>query len=492
MFLQVQPILNHPNENSIIVFVLGALFIISSYHFLLYFQLKSKVYLYYSLYTFLLFVSHLDIVESGFIPVLIEPVVKTLNYYSSNLVWLYNIVYFVFLFTFIDIKPYSLKWYKFIKYYVFCLFIYSILLEIIYVITANSDVITYGNILFTVFITVISLLVYIPLFKVDNPLKYYAISGAIVLFVTSIIATVMFIFKLYAEGNDIRFSIFYTGIIIENIFFSLGLGKKQKLILQEKDVTQNNLIKQLSKNKELQSKIRGQLEKENSLLIKEAELGKLEKIKAKFDKELAENELYALRSQMNPHFVFNSLAAIQYYINNNQLEASEVYLVKFSKLIRQFFEWSKEKEITIEQEIMLISNYIDIEKLRFKDKFEYTIHTDKKLDIVSNKLPTILLQPIVENAINHGIFNKIENGILTINFIYLDVKSFKVEIIDDGVGFINTEKKEKRKLKSSKLLVDRIKFLNQTQKWKILYSKEELNAHLYDKGNISTFIITQL
>jgi len=86
------------------------------------------------------------------------------------------------------------------------------------------------------------------------------------------------------------------------------------------------------------------------------------------EKKLIEIQLGALRSQMNPHFVFNSLAAIQYYINNNEIEASEAYLVKFSKLIRQFFEMSKETEISLKEELKLIKNYLDIEKLRFRYK----------------------------------------------------------------------------------------------------------------------------
>ncbi|WP_152973268.1 histidine kinase [Lacinutrix mariniflava] len=210
------------------------------------------------------------------------------------------------------------------------------------------------------------------------------------------------------------------------------------------------------------------------------------------EKRFSELQLSALRSQMNPHFVFNSLAAIQYYINNNQMEASEAYLVKFSKLIRQFFEWSKEKEISLEKEVELLTNYLDIEKLRFKDKFQYVINLDEKLKNKTTKLPTMLLQPIVENAINHGIFNKMENGNVTINFIALTEKQFKVEVIDDGVGFINTKKRGKRKVKSSNVLADRLKYLNQSGHWEIFYSEKELHPSLNDKGNISIFIITQL
>lgn len=207
------------------------------------------------------------------------------------------------------------------------------------------------------------------------------------------------------------------------------------------------------------------------------------------DKRLSDLQLQALRSQMNPHFVFNSLAAIQYYINNNETKTSEIYLVKFSQLIRNFFELSKETEIKLSQEIDLITNYLDLEKLRFKDKLDYTINIDKGLNIDTCLLPTMLLQPIIENAINHGIFNKVDSGKLTINFIFIDSKSLKIEIIDDGVGFANTQKKGVRKVKSSNVLEDRLKYLNQSGQWFISYSEEELHPHLSDKGNKSIFII---
>ncbi|WP_430413092.1 histidine kinase [Kordia sp.] len=210
------------------------------------------------------------------------------------------------------------------------------------------------------------------------------------------------------------------------------------------------------------------------------------------EKLLSEIQLKALRSQMNPHFVFNSLAAIQYYINNNEIKASETYLVKFSKLIRQFFELSKETEINLAQEIQLIKNYLDIEKLRFKEKFEYQLHIDELLDIKKHKIPTMLLQPIVENAVNHGIFNKMDTGKITINFKFIDEKNYRIEIIDDGVGVVNTQNKANKKVKSSNVLDDRLKYLNQSENWKITYKTEEVSPELTDKGNKSTFIITQL
>jgi hypothetical protein len=207
------------------------------------------------------------------------------------------------------------------------------------------------------------------------------------------------------------------------------------------------------------------------------------------EKELAQIQLKALRSQMNPHFVFNSLAAIQYYINNNDFEASETYLVKFSKLIRTFFELSKESEITIKDEVLLLKNYLDLEQLRFRGKFKYDINVDPNLNGKQSKIPAMLLQPIVENAVNHGIFNKVDHGNVSVDFKKVSDTKLVVSIADDGVGFVNTRKEGLRKMKSSNVLKDRLFYLNRSLHWKVTYTTQEAFPKSNDKGNVSTFTI---
>ncbi len=192
-------------------------------------------------------------------------------------------------------------------------------------------------------------------------------------------------------------------------------------------------------------------------------------------KKLSELQLKALRSQMNPHFVFNSLTAIQYYINENDFETSDKYLVKFSRLVREFFELSKEQYITVEREILLLKNYLDLEKLRFKTKLNYEIIVDQALDL-SDKLPSMLLQPIVENAVNHGIFNKSISGKIIVKFMKVDNERLKIHIIDDGVGM--QFKKEDNRYKSSSVLDDRLKYLKASGLWNI----ELTRAPVYPKA----------
>lgn len=205
-------------------------------------------------------------------------------------------------------------------------------------------------------------------------------------------------------------------------------------------------------------------------------------------KKLAEYELYALRSQMNPHFVFNSLAAIQFYINENDFETSEKYLIKFSKLIRQFFELSKQEEIAVNDEIALLKNYLDIEKLRFKEKLAYSIFLDKQINAQTTTIPSMLLQPIVENAVNHGIFNKKTDGKITIDFKLID-EELVIEISDDGVGFVNSKKNNTPVINSSNVLLERLKIFNESDRWYITYSTAEAFPNKEDKGNVSKFIL---
>lgn len=185
-----------------------------------------------------------------------------------------------------------------------------------------------------------------------------------------------------------------------------------------------------------------------------------------------ELELNALRAQMNPHFVHNSLNAIQYYIQLNEVEKSEDYLAKFSKLMRLFFEYSRKQTISLENELILLNNYLEIEKLRFEDNLDYTVEVDKKLDIEDLFLPPMILQPILENAINHGIFHKEGQGILKLKFIYLNANSFKIEVLDNGIGInkareLFKSKKQTHTEHSSFVLEERLILLKESNNWAI-------------------------
>jgi hypothetical protein len=169
---------------------------------------------------------------------------------------------------------------------------------------------------------------------------------------------------------------------------------------------------------------------ENELHIQQLET---EKTRAELQRQAAELEMQALRAQMNPHFIFNSLNSINMFIlENNKLQASE-YLAKFSRLIRLILQNSKEAFISLESELEALQLYIELESLRFDNKFEYKISVDEDIDTTILKVPPLIIQPYAENAIWHGLMHKKEKGHLEIKLYQQDEILF-CKITDDGIG----------------------------------------------------------
>lgn len=154
-----------------------------------------------------------------------------------------------------------------------------------------------------------------------------------------------------------------------------------------------------------------------------------------------------LVSQMNPHFIFNSLNAIQNYIFKQDSLKAGNYLSQFSELIRMILDFSRKDYISVESELKLLHTYLDLQTLRFENKFDYSIIADKTIDTEFTFIPPMLAQPFIENAIEHGIFHKTDKGRLDIR-LFLEQGQLIYEIEDNGIG-IEEAMKLKNKLKSS-------------------------------------------
>jgi len=464
MYLSVQEVLNYPHQNGITLFVLGGLAVLTVYHFLLYFQHKDRAYLFYSLYTFLLFSRNIIEPENSFIYYYeeLKPILDTIKNYSPNLEWAYNTIYFVFAFTFIDLKSYSTKWYNFIFGAVYFLFALNIFVEILFRITGNENIYPIFFIVFIVLLLVLSIIGYIPLFKIKGFIKYYIIVGSLIFLFTSVLAYVISRFKLMPVGADYNTSFFFMGMALENIFFSLGLGHKQKMILEEKNKSQLELISQLQENENLRKTVQKQLQQDLDLLKEKSKNEKLVTLKETTDKELAELKIISLRSQMNPHFIFNSLNSIKLYIINNEKENAVYYLNKFSKLIRKILNASQDKEISLADEIETAQLYINIENIRFNNEIDFTLTIDKSLKIDTLKIPSLILQPFIENAIWHGLSSKKEEKKLKIIVEKIKSNSIKIIIEDNGIGRkrsaeVNEKKIHKKSSIGLKLTEERLR-----------------------------------
>jgi tetratricopeptide (TPR) repeat protein len=202
----------------------------------------------------------------------------------------------------------------------------------------------------------------------------------------------------------------------------------------------------------------------------------LKKVQVK-NKKIA---LQSLRREMNPHFIFNSLNSVNHFIaTNNELEANQ-YLTKFSKLMRGVMENSTEDFIPFQQELDLLQNYLALEKTRFADKFDYEIEVDESLNTQSLKVPGMLVQPFLENAIWHGLRYRTTKGFLKLQFEKAN-QHLKIVIEDNGIG-IEESKKQKtehqkaRKGRGMKNTLERIALLND------LYH-QEIQCNITDKQN---------
>ena len=157
--------------------------------------------------------------------------------------------------------------------------------------------------------------------------------------------------------------------------------------------------------------------------------------KAKINQQLVFSQLENLRSQMNPHFIFNALNSIQDYIILNESKLARQYLVKFSRLIRTYLEHSQANEITLNEEIKTLRLYLELEKDRFDDDFKFEINIHQDLDLENTFVPTLFIQPYVENALKHGLLHKKNNKKLVLNFKQdINNQSLICEIIDNGIG----------------------------------------------------------
>lgn len=154
-----------------------------------------------------------------------------------------------------------------------------------------------------------------------------------------------------------------------------------------------------------------------------------------------------LVSQMNPHFIFNSLNAIQNYIFKQDSLKAGTYLNQFSELIRMILDFSRKDYISVESEYKLLNNYLELQKLRFENKFDYSIAIDEKIDQAHILIPPMLAQPFIENSIEHGIFHKESHGRVDVR-LFFESNYLIYEIEDNGIG-LEEAMKLKHKLKSS-------------------------------------------
>jgi LytS/YehU family sensor histidine kinase len=220
---------------------------------------------------------------------------------------------------------------------------------------------------------------------------------------------------------------------------------KIDLLAKEQQLQQEELRSSLQQNRFLFISILGiivtgivlirniLLKKRNEAHLREIAENELRIQKLETKRQLGELEMQVLRTQMNPHFIFNSLNSINRFIlQSDRLQASE-YLTQFSNLVRRILQDSQSKMITMQRELESLELYLSLEALRFDNHFSYSITVDPDLDISTVNVPPLVIQPYTENAVWHGLLHKTEKGILKIE-IAPEQGFLLIKISDDGIG----------------------------------------------------------
>lgn len=198
--------------------------------------------------------------------------------------------------------------------------------------------------------------------------------------------------------------------------------------------------------------------------------------------QLANNllALKSLRSQMNPHFIFNALNSVNNYIAKNDERSANRYLSEFSTLMRAVLENSEEDFISLSRELELIELYVKLEHSRFTEKFDYTINIDKQIDAEAFQIPPMLLQPYIENAIWHGLRYKEEKGALSIEIIQKETDLIEIRITDNGIGRkkskeLKTKNQKTQNSRGMQNIKKRVAILNTMYKDQVSVSVKDLN-----------------
>ncbi|TDE18020.1 sensor histidine kinase [Dyadobacter psychrotolerans] len=289
----------------------------------------------------------------------------------------------------------------------------------------------------------IILLIWITI-SVNNPVKWFFISGSFFFIAGGLLAVMVdpksrHLFFGELNANPIIF--FKTGILLESLCFAMALGYKIRTAQIEKNKASKAYIDQLELNKEMAASEKIRLEKmvnerteeiveKNRVIEQQRQV----QIQSTFDKQLSEMEMTALRSQMNPHFIFNSLNSIRYQILSKDYDNAATYLTRFSKLLRFILQNSRENIISLSEEIEMNMLYVQLESLRFSQGFKFNLTISEKIDLSEIMVPPMFLQPYVENAVKHGLVPSKK----AVKELLIDISPFDdgycIIVEDNGIG----------------------------------------------------------
>lgn len=398
------------------IFFLGGIFIFIVYTIGLTIQTRNPDFRFYAYYLGAILLHNL---------IQADAFLKIYTLFPSNPIWYHHLneflqmfiyaFFMLFIKIFLELKENHPEINRFVNASIIATIIFSIVFLFTSVATKNFDFIqNYLSILWIVVAILGTIIVITVIRKSDNPVTYFILAGGIFLLIGSVLELVSSLnliggynWNLYAIPKNAWYPFNFTqlAILAETVFFALGIG--YKIRMREKvylNIKQNEITDLKSKEEQRE-----------------------------LEKKMLEKELTALRSQMNPHFLFNSLASINDYIMHEKPQDASKYLTKFAKLMRIILNNSKQKTVSLQGELEAIKLYVELESLRFQGKFEFLLEVDPGIAISNIEIPSMILQPYIENAIKHGFVNLDSGGQLDLR-IKQNKDNLTIEIEDNGIG----------------------------------------------------------
>lgn len=471
--------------NSLIIF-----FIIST---IISFLSKEKSFKYYSLFIF--FITIYIFTKSPFESILIQKYANS-NFFLLNwyLQILYNLSYLGFITYFLNLKATDPKLNKIVLGSSNALLVASVCFFIFCLIIENQPL--FVNSFLFIFIPVFLILLFYTFYRIsflDSELKYFVFAG-------SISYAILASYTLYLSFYSNSFLFFKNsadpvilGLFLEVLIFSVGLVYKIKMINEQKLIAQKKMI--LFQNNEKLIKEEHQRHLEKQLKIRETELleisrkaekEKLDAITSSYEGRLALLQLKTLSNQMNPHFIFNALNSIKAYLIVNDQKNAIFYLNQFSKLVRHILESLREDYITLKEELDIINIYMNLENMRFGYSIDFQLSISPDINTEEIRIPTLILQPFIENALVHGLLPKSGERILIMD-VYKKQDNIIITIVDNGIGreASNRSKNEKVIVKKSiglRIVNERLKLYNKKHDFLMRYDIEDLKREEVASG----------
>jgi len=373
--------------------------------------------------------------DNFFISKLSSQITPTIIFLADPIKWIYTSIYILFAIIFVDLHKYYPKWNSFFTIFVKVSLMSVLILAIISFAQNNNEITKYTyNFIYLPIAFPLSIVLLYFIAKTQSPVKYYILIGSgIFLFLSS------YSHYLTYSGRPFRV-LFYFSMIIEAIFFALGLGAKQKILLEDKNAAQEAVIEEHKVNLELQERIKFKLNEEVALktneiiaLTKVNQEEEKRKLEVEYARRTLDLRMRALQTQMNPHFLFNSLNSIKHFIIANKKEDAAYFLSKLSRLLRKILDNSQLKEITLQEELDIMQLYLEVENIRLQKQIIFEISVASDIAPMQINIPPIVLQPFIENAIWHGL--ALKKGEKKIHIaITKKINAFLITITDNGIG----------------------------------------------------------